>query len=400
MHHRTLVITAFCSLAAALSTSAQLTPRTTSAPATQPLPAPKLLNEEEAAKVLAQLETIGKTLDEQKFGHNAKIIKELREAGMTGEKSFALWMDCMKDVEFDQRGKTVSEFSDWKRRQTKDANRERDGELQMQVQWLSIVLMNANARTDAARGEAVTAAVAFVDNLVARIQKADGHMGGAASQNVLNSVFAQHYKLDTTVNMNEGGALVPEDVDGIYERMIQPFYRDTKAAASLMQSWTKRIEQQTAIAGAFNFVEAKEKFATEKLPQLRWGQARDLFKLGQEEPATQTMIAIIKANLAHRRTQNWIDELTSLLKHEDTPPPAGGRSRGTPTLPPAVTPPPAPEDEPAKPEPDPEKLPVAPGIRPLTPDAPPPASGDLPPLPPGGPALPPGTPRPGSGKVR
>ena len=98
MHHRTLVITVLCSLAATLSASAQLTPRTPSATATQPLPAPKLLKEEEAAKLLAQLETIGKTLDEQKFGHNAKIIKELREAGMTGEKSFALWMDCMKEI--------------------------------------------------------------------------------------------------------------------------------------------------------------------------------------------------------------------------------------------------------------------------------------------------------------
>ena len=410
MHHRTLILTAFCSLAAALSAPAQLTPRTPSAPAPQPLPAPKPIKEEDAAKLLAQLESMGKNLDEQKFGHNAKIIKELREAGVTGEKSFALWMDCMKDVEFDQKGKSASEFSDWKRRQTKDPNRDRDGELQMQVQWLSIVLMDANARTDAARGEAVSAAVAFVDNLVARIQKADGHMGGAAAQNVLNSVFAQHYKLDATVNKKEGGALVPEDVDGIYERMIQPFYRETKLAASLMQSWTKRIEQQTAIAGSFKFVEAKEKFTTEKLPELRWGQARDLFKLGQEEPATQTMLSIIKANLAHRRAQNWIEELTSLLKHEDASATTGGRPRGTPTLPPSPTPAPAPEEKPAGPEPDPSKPPPAPGVRPLTPDdapppvpgvrpppaAPPPGSGELPPLPPGVPSLPPGTPRPGA----
>ena len=351
MHHRTLLITAVCSLAAVFPAPAQLAPRPPAAPVPQPAPSPKIIKEEDIARALAQLESIGKTLDEQKFGHNAKIIKELRDAGMSGEKSFALWLDCVKDVEYDQRGKSVTEFSERKRRETKDPNRERDGELQMQVQWLSIVLMDANARTEGARGEAVSAAVLFVDNLVGRIQKADGRMGGAASQNVLQSVFAHHYRLDATVK-KEGGALVPGDVDSIYENMILPFYRDTKQATSLMQAWAKRIDQQTAIAGSFNYVEAKEKFTTEKLPELRWGQARELFKLGQEEPAAQTMLSLIKSNLAHRRAQQWIEELTGLLKREDELPAAAAPK---PPVPSAPAPPPAEEPdqpEPGKPEPD------------------------------------------------
>ena len=63
MHHRNLLLTAVCSLAAAFSAPAQLAPRTPSAPASQPAPPAKILKEADAAKALAQLLEIGKTLD-------------------------------------------------------------------------------------------------------------------------------------------------------------------------------------------------------------------------------------------------------------------------------------------------------------------------------------------------
>ena len=275
MHHRTFVTAAICSLAAAVWVPAQLAPRTPSAPAPQPAPPPKLLKEEDIAKRIAELAELDKTIDESKYGHNAKIIKELREAGTSGEKSFSLWLDCCKDVDFDQRGKTMTEYSEWKRRQTKDPDHERDAEKQMQVQWLTIVLMQANARTDGAKAEAIGSAVAFVDVVVERMQKADGKMGGAMNENVLSSVFGRHFKLDATVSKSEGGAYSPGDVDSIYERMILPYYREAKQASNLMQAWTKRIAQQTAIASSPRFKEAREKFEAEKLPELRWGQARE-----------------------------------------------------------------------------------------------------------------------------
>jgi len=381
MHHRIFFLSAVCSLAAAFSAPAQLAPRTPVAPAPQPAPTPKILREADAAKALAQLLEISKTLDEQKYGYNAKIIKELRDAGVSGEKAFGLWLDCMKDVEFDQKGKSATAFSDWKRQQTKDPNRERDTELQMQVQWLSIVLMEANARTEAAKAEAIAAATLFLETGVARILKNDGRMGGAASENVLNSSFARHYKLDTTMKKKEGSAYVPGNIDEIYDRMIMPFYRETKQASNLMQAWAKRIEQQTAIAGSFNFIEAKEKFTAEKLPELRWGQAQELFQLGQEEPATQTMMSLIKANLGHKNAQQWIEELTRLLKREDEPgdqadpadPDSPPPDAFTPDAPVPDSPPPAPApgDESEKPKPD---VPKPNGLKPNTPK----------PLPPGG----------------
>jgi hypothetical protein len=339
MSFRPILTVSVCSLGLLVPVHAQLPPKPPAAPAPQQAPPSKPLKDEDTAKLLEQLSQMAKTLDEQKFGYNAKVIRELREAGASADKSFALWLDCMKDVEYDQKGRTSIEFSEWKRRQTKDSNRERDAALQLQVQWLAIVLMHSNARTDAARGEAIAAAVAFLETVVDSIQKADGQLDDLARGSVLNSVFAKHYKLDTTVTRQEGGSYSPGDLEGIYDGMILPYYRDAKLATSLMQAWTKRIEQETAVAAAFKFIEAKEKFTTERLPELRWGQALDLFQLGQEETAAQQMLSIIKANMSHRNASRWMEELTALLKDEKLPEPSGAAPgpmpRDIPAAPPA-----------------------------------------------------------------
>ncbi len=344
---------AFCSLAAAPAAWAQLPPRSPSTPA-QPAPAPKLLKDEDVAKRLAELENIGKVLDEQKFGYNARIIKELREAGVTGEKSFALWLKCMEDVEFDQRGRSNSEFSEWKKRQVKEASHEKEAEYQLLVQWLSIVLMDCNARTDSGRNEAVNAAVSFVDTVVERLKKNDGRLGGAADDNVMSSVLARHYKLDTTATRRENGAYVAADVGGIYEKMILPFYRSTNQAANLMNAWTRRIDQETAIADSLKGDGPKQKFKTERLPELQWGKARDLFKLGQEETAVPAMMNIIKTHTEHRRASGWITELTALLKKDDAKKessPAAAPPEAAPAEKPVASTPapaPAPVPEPAE----------------------------------------------------
>src|SRR5262245_39168065 len=105
MHLRTLLAASLCTFCAAGPLSAQLPPRPATVPTAPPAPPPKPLKEDDTAKLLAQLAEMSKKLDEDKFGYNAKLIRQLKEAGATSDKSFALWLDAVKDVEYDQRNK-------------------------------------------------------------------------------------------------------------------------------------------------------------------------------------------------------------------------------------------------------------------------------------------------------
>ncbi|RFC52086.1 MAG: hypothetical protein DVB22_000964 [Verrucomicrobia bacterium] len=323
MRSRSLALPSRARLAAAaltlgvVSAHAQLPPRNTApAPAAQPAPTPTPLDEAAAAKLLAQLEDVSKTMEEKKYGYNSGIIRDLRDAGSSADKAFNLWLDCTKVIEFDEAGRTATEFSDWKRNQTKSTSNERESVLQMQVQWLTIVVMDANARTESARAEVVAAAVNYIDSVLAHLKKTDGksNLGG----DVVNSVFGRRYKLDITVGRKEGGATHnPGDIGGIYETLVFPYYRRNKMASSLMQAWTRRISQESEAAATAGFREATERFTAERLPQLKWGQMREMFSLGQQEGAGASMLAHIKTNMAHRDAPQWITELRTILAGQD-----------------------------------------------------------------------------------
>ena len=405
MRSRSLALPSRARLAAAaltlgvVSAHAQLPPRNSApAPAAQPAPTPKLLDDAAAAKLLAQLEDVSKTMEEKKYGYNSGIIRDLRDAGSSADKAFNLWLDCTKVIEFDEAGRTATEFSEWKRNQIKSTSNERESVLQMQVQWLTIVVMDANARTESARAEVVAAAVTYIDSVLAHLKKTDGksNLGG----DVVNSVFGRRYKLDITVGRKEGGTTHnPGDIGGIYETLVFPYYRRNKMASSLMQAWTRRISQESEAAATAGFREATERFTTERLPQLKWGQMREMFGLGQQESAGASMLAHIKTNMAHRDAPQWITELRSLLAEEETPaakPAAKGpksddltdpTDTADPTDPaPAATPKPA--AKPGSPPEDPfggtSEIPAAPPSAAPAPDkTTPPASGPVRQLPPG-----------------
>ena len=405
MRSRSLALPSRASLAAAaltlgvVSAHAQLPPRNSApAPAAQPAPTPKLLDDAAAAKLLAQLEDVSKTMEEKKYGYNSGIIRDLRDAGSSADKAFNLWLDCTKVIEFDEAGRTATEFSEWKRNQIKSTSNERESVLQMQVQWLTIVVMDANARTESARAEVVAAAANYIDTVLAHLKKTDGksNLGG----DVVNSVFGRRYKLDITVGRKEGGTTHnPGDIGGIYETLVFPYYRRNKMASSLMQAWTRRISQESEAAATAGFREATERFTTERLPQLKWGQMREMFGLGQQESAGASMLAHIKTNMAHRDAPQWITELRSLLAEEETPaakPAAKGpksddltdpTDTADPTDPaPAATPKPA--AKPGSPPEDPfggtSEIPAAPPSAAPAPDkTTPPASGPVRQLPPG-----------------
>ena len=299
--------------------------------------------------MLDQLEKLEGEVEDQKYGRFSAAIKLLRDYSSSADKANNFWMDCMKVVEFDEKGKTGAEFADWKRKQTKEANHKRDDGLQLQLRWLMIALMDASARTPSAEAEVISAASLYLDDLLVYLKKHDGAADGLAG-NVTGSIFTRQLKLDGIISRpnkedegkkREGSTPGnPADLSGIYESLILPYYRQNKMASSLMNAWTKRIAQETAIAETPNYKEALEKFTKERRPELEWGKARELFQLGQQENGAVAMMSLIRANLTHRNAANWTRELRSMIEASQVAPveaPPAGES-GTAPQPPTTPP--------------------------------------------------------------
>ncbi|MES2466117.1 MAG: hypothetical protein V4675_02355 [Verrucomicrobiota bacterium] len=310
------------SLASISSTFAGLPPRATPAapPVTGTTPA-KPLTGDAVDKLLAQLEEIDTSLKGKRSAYNASVLPKLKDAGANDDKAFALWLDAMRDQEYEVQGRTATEFSDFRNGKAKELRGDPSftTQLRLQCQFLSLIILQADAVSDEARLELVQGASAYLDDFVASAKKLTGKTDELRN-NAIDSVIGKHLKLDVSARKQGGSAAyIPGSISEIYQQMILPYYREKKAAANIGAAWTKRISQEAAMVELVKVPEQLEKFQKERLPELKWSQAKDLFETGQQEPAAAAMMTIIKANLAHRNAAAWIAELTSLAQESGTP---------------------------------------------------------------------------------
>ncbi len=330
------------------SSFAALPVKTGPAASTAPETPAKPLTGDSLQKLLTQLQEIDTSLKGKRNAYNMSLLPRLNEAGANDDKAFSLWLDAMKEQDFEMQGKTATEFSDFRNGKGKElrTNAGFTTQLRLQCKFLSLIILQADAVSDGERLEVVTGASAYLDDYISSAKKMQGRQE-ELRRSALDSVIAKHLKLDVSARKAEGEAAYnPGSISEIYHNMILPYYREKKAVSAISAAWNKRITQETAMVELNKIPEQLEKFQKERLPELKWGQAKDLFSVGQQEPAAVAMVGIIRANLGHRNTANWIEELTSLAKDSGgavpvSAPPAAAAPPVVAT-PPATTPAPSP----------------------------------------------------------
>lgn len=299
------------------SAQAELQPRT---PAPEPPPKEttpaKPLKEAEVDKLLNQLQEIDSSLKGKRNSYNASLLPRLKEAGNNDDKAFALWLEATREQDFEAQGKTATEFSDFRNGKGKElrTNASFTTQLRLQCRFLALVILQADASGDTDQLAVVQGAGAYLDDYVASAKRLEGHHE-ELNRGALETVIARHLKMDVSARSEKGpAAYTPGNIGEIYQNMILPYYREKKAVSAINSAWNKQIEQERTMVEITKVPERLEKFQRERLPELKWSQARDLFDAGQEEPAATTMVGLIKANLGHRSTAGWISELADLVK--------------------------------------------------------------------------------------
>ncbi|MES2708045.1 MAG: hypothetical protein V4726_15745 [Verrucomicrobiota bacterium] len=305
------------------------TPAAPSGPVVPPVPG-RPLKDEDMDRLLRQLAEIEAALQGKRSSYNNSLLAQLKEAANSEEKSFQLWLDGTKEFDFDENGKTATEFAEWKRTKGKELhNPAFMTGLRLQVRYLSVLIVYSNALTDAAKGEAITAAVAYLEDLASSARKLNGQME-PLNGNALEGVIARHLKLDTSIPKSKNDASRPGNVHEIYEKAIFPYYREKGQTASLLAAWQKLINQETVMVEAGKVPEKVETFTKERLPVLKWGMAREMYDAGQEDTGMAAMLGLIKGNLGIRQTSGWISEMTELLRDKKERAEAGIPTPGIP----------------------------------------------------------------------
>lgn len=300
-----------------------------------------------SAKLLKQLDDVEKNLGGKRGAESQAMIKLLKEASAGKDRACNLWLDCKKEVDFDLKGKTATEWSEWRRKEGK-ALELNDGfcsSLQLQAQFLALALLDSHAATPEQRVSVMNEANTYLDTLAKICERQEGlsknilgsimdaelnpdqditmdnleeslkqvrEAAAALGGDIMDSMYAKKLKPESCVGERKPSATHPGNLDEIYENLIMKVLRDKKDAAALAAAWTKRIALVAGIAKDTKVKELTERYENEKLPVLKWLQARDQWRCGQMEAAAANMLAVIRANPGHKECQNWTRELRGL----------------------------------------------------------------------------------------
>ena len=278
--------------------------------------------------LLENLEKLRGTVTDRVDARFRAAIVAYRSAMASEGAAHEFYLKCVKKVNFDDRHRKASEYTEWKKREEdklSDTNMRRA--LMHQLRWLVFTLQAASEKADI--NKLAPEAQQIVDDLFndpATLTSQQEILG----QNVTGTVFARAYEIGGI--KLEKFPFSPLHLGQIYDAVLLPQYRASGDIQALRAGWLKRIRQEGMI---FEDVHAKsktngrslapeagrspaqERFHTETLPDLRWQMEIDLFRSGDQRYAALRMLEHIKTHLTHSRAREWSDELKALL----TPPP-------------------------------------------------------------------------------
>lgn len=369
----------------------------------------KPLSPEDAAKLKERLAKLETEMEKRRSALSGKLVTELTAAAQGPDRAVNFWLECHKEVEFIQKGRTASEFSDWRRKEGKqmEENKKFGLERQMQLRFLVLAIQSAYAETPVQEKDVATAAMGYLSGLadacereeslarevlgsvmsldfdpdepvtkgtLAEAIKENREVRTSLGTNILDTTFARRFKIDGTLPDGKRAVKNPGDLGGIFETAVLGIFREKEDATALAAAWTKRIELSTRIAKACGDRHHLERFNAEQLPLLKWGQAKEQYRAGNQVAASDAMLAVISAYPEHPECDEWIKDMQSMVAgslksapadESDAPaksdPPVPAAAPKTTEAPPAAVP----ETKPMPPEPPPPPPePAAPAIKP------------------------------------
>ncbi|MDF1740968.1 MAG: hypothetical protein P1U86_17530 [Verrucomicrobiales bacterium] len=281
----------------------------------------------EVESILKELTTIEEVLKGDRVSIRTSAVRAFEAAAASDKAVYEFYLQCHKTLKFDAKDASFTDFRAWRE---KNEERIKDksnlAALRLQLQYLVLTLKAAEG---VKREVLIPELEGFVANIVAHSEELEDSGMKTLRESVKTSIFAEAYKLDKSLEVQDW-SFEPGRFGNVYESTIFPFLREEQPG-NLGAAWDRRIELEkryVLITEEENQFEL-DKFQTERLPELHWQKAKDLFSSYSPKQGAQSMLAILKGNPGHTSLKKWVEEFRTLLQSnieaeapsEETPPP-------------------------------------------------------------------------------
>ena len=271
----------------------------------------EILTPEQIAKIVAELNRVQTVVTGKRLEGRRSAVDAFRRAAASEKDAYEFYMACAKQVEFDQQGKSSTDFREWRERQeAKIKTPSRMIAMRLQLQYLVLTLRMSEGETAA---QLLPEVETFLGSIVANAQSLEGDLGLLQRESVLTTPFAKVYELDQSVKMTEW-SYMPANIGQAYDKFILPVLRKDHPEL-VAASWDRRIQMETQLAQTVRKDDpvGLEKFANEALPRLQFRRAEDMLKIGQQQEASLAMLKLLTDHSEHPDASTWIDDFRELL---------------------------------------------------------------------------------------
>ncbi len=265
-------------------------------------------------KLLEELRELKTTATENKEQRNVDIIETLLQASSSERNATNFYLKCVKTVNFERAERRSSEFRDWEDRRNIERDLKADEHavaLQLQLRWLAISL---RAATENDIQKLTDPIYEFMGDYF-KVEKDLGGYRRMLLQPVSQTVFAQAYRLEDTLKLNDKNwELAPGRIDSIFDKTIMPFYRAMDDVEKLEEAWAMRLGAVKKRAESLETAEAKKQYVEVEYPRLQWKRDLDIYKVARTDARLMGLVKHIKDHIHHAESGTWIDDVMGLLE--------------------------------------------------------------------------------------
>lgn len=269
------------------------------------------LSGQEVEGILEELTTIEEVLNGSRVSLRTSAVHAFEAAAVSDKTAYEFFLQCHKTLNFDAKEASFTDFRAW-RDKNEDGIKTKSNlaALRLQLQYLVLTMK-------AAEGVKRETLIPELENFVANIITHSEELGKSGMKtlegSVKTSIFAEAYKLHKSLELSDW-CFEPGKLGDVYEKTVFPFMR-SEHSESLGAAWDRRIDLEKK----FVLITQEEnqfqlnKFQTERLPQLHWQRATDIFRSDSPKQGAQSMLALLKENPNHTSLKNWLTEFRGLL---------------------------------------------------------------------------------------
>lgn len=323
----------------------------TPAPAPTPAPsAPAALTTDQTANIMKQLEQIEAQITKGRNDLFGTALSRCRAGAASEAAALSLYLDCYKIEHYDKRNLKTTDFQAWKdgaEGRLKDPEFTKGLVLQLEYLVLSIQAQDADEPKEIA--PLVTALQAYLPRAVAAVQDSmkhtasgaieeknggarrgpggrgpggggggGGQLAGILRESVKQTEFARAMQLDEYMRNNEW-EYSPLAIDGIYDRVILPFYLENKREEVGAQ-WDTRINAELALRKSSMSEAQFAEYYKERFPVLQWSKASYMLQ-NKINPimALADMLKIVRENPSHASAAQWVKQLRQSVNEVQAP---------------------------------------------------------------------------------